>query len=177
MPDDIVHTISHDLYSNTIGHNAKNDWSSFAESFQTNYVMTSFEFLLATRVSQYTVNLFRVRLMAICKENQLNTMVSIYRYKRKPHCLGFPAGLASLERFATKLREEFLFEVILGINFSVSQPQGWELPPREGWHHNKNLQRVSQPQVVLFVSYGDFNAIFVWYGRTPNPHKKICLLM
>ena len=54
----------------------------FTESFETNYVMTSF--LLATRVYQDTVNLFRVLLMAICKENQLNTMVSIYRYKQKP---------------------------------------------------------------------------------------------
>jgi len=44
------------------------------------------------------------------------------------HCLGYPVGFASLERFAAKLREEFLFEVILGINFPISQPQGWQLP-------------------------------------------------
>jgi len=87
----------------------KNDWSSFVEGFDINYVMTSFEFLLATLVSRYTINLFRVRLMVICKESQLNTMVSIYRYKRKmTHCLGYPVDLASLEWFTAKLREGFL---------------------------------------------------------------------
>ena len=84
MPDDIVHTISHDLYLNTIGYNVKKRLILFAESFEITYVMTSFEFLLATRVSRSTVNLFHVCLMAICKENHLNIMVSIYRYKRKP---------------------------------------------------------------------------------------------
>ena len=56
----------------------------FTESFEMNYVMMSFEFLLATRVYRDTINLFRVRLMVICKEIQLITMVSIHRYKRKP---------------------------------------------------------------------------------------------
>jgi len=46
------------------------------------------------------------------------------------HCLGYPVGLASLEQFAAKSREEFLFEAILGVNFSASQPQGWELPKK-----------------------------------------------
>jgi len=101
----------------------KNDWSSFTESFQTNHVMTSFEFLLATCVCQDTVNLFRVRLMAICKENHLKTLVISWHI-----VWGYSVGLQSLERFATKLREEFLFEVILGISFPVSQPQGWEIP-------------------------------------------------
>ena len=40
------------------------------------------------------------------------------------HCLGYPVGLANLERFAAKLREEFLFEVILGINFSHQPTTG-----------------------------------------------------
>jgi len=62
-------------------------------------------------------------------------------------------GLASLEQIAAKLREQFLFEVIFGINFLVSQPQSWELPNKEGW-------RFSWPWVVLFVSYGDYIANF-----------------
>ena len=35
-------------------------------------------------ISRSNINLFRVCLTAICKENHLNTMVSIYRNKRKP---------------------------------------------------------------------------------------------
>ena len=47
-------------------------------------MMTSFEFLIVRGVYRDTVNLFRAYTMAICKENQLNIIVSIYRYKRKP---------------------------------------------------------------------------------------------
>ena len=89
--------------------------------------------------------------MAICKENQLNTMVSIYRYKQKPPydtLFGWPEGLESLVRFAEKLWEEFVFEVLLSLSFPVSQAQGWELPknmPREGWYHIESLQQVSWP--------------------------------
>jgi len=37
------------------------------------------------------------------------------------HCFGQPDGLENLGRFAEKLWEEFVFEVLLGLNFS-SQP-------------------------------------------------------
>jgi len=79
------------------------------------------------------------------------------------HCLGYPVGLPSLERFAAKLREEFLFEVIWASVFPSANHRAGSYQtqaPREGWHHNESLQRVSRPQVVLFVSYGDFNANF-----------------
>ena len=55
------------------------------------YKMTSIEFLLAARVYRDTVNLFYVHLMAICKETQLKTLVSMNRCKRKhlmTHCFG-----------------------------------------------------------------------------------------
>jgi len=41
------------------------------------------------------------------------------------HCFGWPKGLESLVRFAEKLWEEFVFGVLLGLNFSH---QGWEQP-------------------------------------------------
>ena len=44
--DDSIQTRSHDLYSNTFGYGVKNDWSSYTESFEIIYVITSFEFLL-----------------------------------------------------------------------------------------------------------------------------------
>ena len=44
------------------------------------------------------------------------------------HCLGGQVGLASLERFAEKLWEEFVFEILLGLDFSLQQNTGWELP-------------------------------------------------
>ena len=34
------------------------------------------------------------------------------------HCFGGPEGLESLVRFAEKLWEEFVFEVLLGLDFS-----------------------------------------------------------
>jgi len=76
--------------------------------------MASFEFLLAMCVYRDTIYLFHVHLMVICKENHLNTMVSIYRCKRNPPydtLFGGRAGFKSLEQIAAKLREEFLFEV------------------------------------------------------------------
>jgi len=77
----------------------KNDWSSFTESFQTNYVMMLFEFLLVTRVYRDTINLFCAHLMAICKEIHLNTMVSIYRYNRKLPYDALFRGSSRLSKF------------------------------------------------------------------------------
>ena len=71
-------------------------------------------------ISRSNINLFRVCLTAICKENHLNTMVSIYRNKRKPPydtLFGVSSRLSKFGAIRCKLREEFLFEVILGINF------------------------------------------------------------
>ena len=48
--------------------------------------------------------------------------------------LGGRVGLTSLERRSTKLRNGFLFEVIFGTVFLISQPQGWEL-------RDKGIQR------------------------------------
>ena len=87
--------------------------------------------------------------MVICKENQLYTMVSINRYKRNhlmTHCFGGLIGLDCLERIAAKLREEFLFEVILGIHFPSANWRAGSYQikaSREDWHHDKSLQQVS----------------------------------
>ena len=134
----------------------------------------SFEFLLAMHVYRVTVNLFRVRVMAIYKENHLNTMISIYRYKQKPPNDTLFKGSNRLKSLS-ELREEFLFQVIwTSIFLSANHRAGsyQTKPPRKGWHHNKRLQQVSWPQVVLFAMLVLFS---VRNGATPNPHERdIC---
>ena len=148
--------------------------------------MTSFEISLSNMcIPGYCKSLFCVRLMVICKKKkkkkknkkknkkkkkkkktQLNTMVNIYSYKLNPPYDALFRGLRRLRKFGAnrcKLREEFLFEVILGINFpSANHRTGTYQTkiPREGWLHNRSLQRVSCPQVVLFVSDGNFSSNF-----------------
>ena len=121
----------------------KGNWFSLAESFEINYVMTlfEFEFLLATRVYRSTINLFRVRLMAICNENHPNTMVNIYRYKWKPPhdtLFGEPSRLTKFEANRCKIEGDVSIEVILGMHFPCNQPQHSELP-------NKGTQRGLAP--------------------------------
>ena len=54
------------------------------------------------------------------------------------YCLGWPEGPESLVRFAEKLGEEFVFEVLFGLNFPIRLPHGWEL-------QNKDTQRRLAP--------------------------------
>ena len=67
-------------------------------------------------------------------------------------------------RFAEKLREEFAFEVLLGLDLFLSanhRAGSYQTKkPIEGWHHSESLQGVSWPQVVLFVGCSGFSAIF-----------------
>ena len=65
---------------------------------------------------------------------------------------GGRVGLTSLERRSTKLRKGFLFEVIFGTVFLISQPQGWEL-------RNKGIQgtyvgfcKLIKSHIVLVVT-------------------------
>ena len=62
------------------------------------------------------------------------------------HCFGWPDGLESLVRFVKKLWEEFVFEVLLGFDFSHQPNTGLgatkQKMPREGWYHSESLQRV-----------------------------------
>ena len=93
----------------------------------------------STHVYQYTINLSRVHLMPIFKENHLNTLVSIYRYKQKPPYDTLIGESSRLRNFrANRFKIEggvVLVEVILGIGFPVSQPQSLELkrhPEKDG---------------------------------------------
>jgi len=76
------------------------------------------------RVYWDTVNFFRVRLMVNCKENHLKTLASVSENHLMTYCFGQPEGLESLVRFAKNLWEEFLFEVLLGLNFSCQPTTG-----------------------------------------------------
>ena len=91
------------------------------------------------------------------------------------HCLGVSSRLINiiLEWFAANLREEFLFEVILGIEF-FCQPQGLELAkaPREGWHHKwwePPASFMATGGFVCELSVEILMIISVWDGTTPNP--------
>ena len=115
--DDSIHTVSHDLYSNTIGYNEEK--AIDPENFEIDYMMMSFEFLLATRVYQDTVNLLLVRLMTICKDNHLNALAGIYTYKQKlPYDTLF--GLRKFGVNCKKSWEEFVFKVIFGLSQSTT---------------------------------------------------------
>ena len=104
-------------------------------------------------------------------------MVSINRYKWNhlmTHCFGGLVGLDCLERIVAKLREEFLFEVILGIHFPSANWRAGSYQikaSREDWHHDKSLQQVSwfclwAMAVLVLIS--------TWNGTIH--HEKICLL-
>jgi len=42
------------------------------------------------------------------------------------HCFGWPEGLENLVRFAENLWEEFVFEILLGLDFSCQPNAGLE---------------------------------------------------
>ena len=97
------------------------------------------------------------------------------------HCFGRPKGLQGLVRFAEKLWEEFVFEVLQGLDFPRQPNTGLGTIKQRHPEKAGTIIRVSSEShgcrwfhwsaVAVFVQ------IFVWKGRTPNPHKKICLLM
>jgi len=141
--------------------------------------MTSFEFLLATRVSRSTVNLFRVHLMAICnrkppeyhgKHLQIQTKTTLW------HIVWVSSRLSKFGVIRCKIEggvsiwSHFGHQFFPSANHRAGSYQTWA--PREGWHHNENLQRVSRPQVVLFVSYGDFNANLRVVRKDTKPLRK-----
>ena len=64
----------------------------------------------------------------------------------------------------------FLATIFLSANHRTGSCQ--TKTPREDWHHNKSLQQVLWPQVVWFVSYGDFIANYrVEMNDTSPPQK------
>jgi len=90
------------------------------------------------------------------------TLVSVNRRKRKPpYDISFWAAIRPGEFGEICCKEEFVFEVVLGLLSANHRAGSYQTKtPREGWHHSESLQWVSWPQVVLFVSSGGFSVIF-----------------
>ena len=129
------------------------------------YKMMPIEFLLAMRAYRDTVNLFRVHLMAICKESQLKTLVSVNRCKRKP-----PYDTLF---WVTRRPGEFggiCWKFVGGVCIWSSV----------GPHRAGSYQTSTKAGTIVRASskfYGHWWLQFsVWKGTTANPYKKIRLL-
>ena len=115
--DDSIHTISHDLYSNTIWYNEKSDWSSFTESFEIYYVMMSFESLSNVCVPRYCNPI-------ACRFNgNLQRKHQEYTWRKPPYDTLYWAARRPSENHWKSVCLKFCLASI----FPVSQPQGWEL--------------------------------------------------
>ena len=65
-----------------------------------------------------------------------------------------------MARFAENLWEEFVFEVLLGLNFSHQPNVGQGATKQRHQEKAGTIVKVLWPQMVLFVSCGGFSAIF-----------------
>jgi len=90
------------------------------------------------------------------------------------HSLGRPEGMESLVRFAKKLWEEFVFEVLLGLNLSCQPSAGLRAtkqryPEKAGTiirasckFHGRRWFRLSAVEVLVQFS--------AWNGMIPDPY-------
>ena len=96
------------------------------------------------------------------------------------HCFGRPEGLETLVRFTEKLWKEFVFEGLLGLNFSLQQ--NTRLGATKQRHSEKAGTIVKASS--KFYDHGWFHLsamvvleqFSVWNGMTPNPYEKCRLL-
>jgi len=96
------------------------------------------------------------------------------------HCFGWPKGLKTLVKFAEKLREEFVFEVLLGLDFSRQPTTGLGATKQRHPEKVGTIVRASREfhghrwffvwAVVVLLQFS------VWKGKTPNLYEKIRLL-
>ena len=118
--------------------------------------------------------------MAIYKENQLKTLVSTNRCEQKPPydtllwAARWPGEFGEIRR---KVCEEFVFEVLLGLDFSCQPNTGLGATKQRRPEKAGTIVRASSEfdgrrwfclwAVAVLVQFS------VWNGRTPVPYKKI----
>ena len=95
-------------------------------------------------------------------------------YKRKPlYCFGWPEGLESLVRFAENLWEEFVFEVLLGLDFSFQPNTGLGATKQRHPEKAGTIVRASSKfyshRWFLVSAVAVLVQFSVWKGKTPNP--------
>ena len=119
----------------------------------------------------YTINLFRVLLIAICKENHPETMVSMNRCRWKPPYDTLFWATEGLESSLKICGRSLCLKFCWALIFPVSQTQGWEIPNKD---HSGSFHWVLWPQVVLFVNCGGFSVIFcVEQNGASSPRKDL----
>ena len=89
--------------------------------------MTSFEFSkqrVYTRIPQTYSVYVKWRFAKKITRKSWQARADVNENHLMTHCFGWPKDLESLVRFAEKLREEFVFEVLLGLDFSRQPTTG-----------------------------------------------------